>query len=137
MEKYTRAFYSSPRPGDGHSDDWVAKPYSIVSTVIGLFILILEIAIFLGYRQIETTRHNTLSTDKAIANLLTYLLLRNHPEFYANRREVFTHGFHGAVSKIDLAYLKDIIGNREVMLDAGKILGDERIIVHEEAGHGV
>jgi hypothetical protein len=53
----------SPHPGHGHPSDWIAKPYSTMFTGLGLFILIFGIAIFLGYRQFETTRHNALTID--------------------------------------------------------------------------
>ena len=67
-----------PHPGYGHPSDWIAKPYSIVFTAVGFFILIFGIAIFLGYRQFETTRHNALTADKTTASLLADLLLEHN-----------------------------------------------------------
>jgi len=67
-----------PHPNDEHPSDWITKPYSIVFTAIGLFILIFGIAIFQGYRQFETTRHNALTADKTTANLLADLILEHN-----------------------------------------------------------
>jgi PAS domain S-box-containing protein len=71
--------------------DWLSRPSSIAVTACGLFILIFGIAIFLGYRQFEAARHNTLIADKTTANLLADLI-REHEisvinllQSYANR----------------------------------------------------
>jgi PAS domain S-box-containing protein len=61
--------------GDGQPTDWVAKPYSIILAAVFLFILIFGIALFLGWRHFETTRHNALANDKTTANLLNDLIL--------------------------------------------------------------
>jgi hypothetical protein len=45
-------------PGDGHASNWIAKPYAVVFAAVGLFVLILGIALFLGWRQFETTKQN-------------------------------------------------------------------------------
>ena len=68
----------SQHPGEGHSSDWITRPYSIVLTGVVLFILIFGIAVFLGFRQIETTRHNALTADKTTANLLADLILEHN-----------------------------------------------------------
>jgi hypothetical protein len=40
METRNRFLYhDSPRPGHGHSSDWITKPYSIVFTAVVLFIM--------------------------------------------------------------------------------------------------
>ncbi|MDD5724356.1 MAG: cache domain-containing protein [Syntrophales bacterium] len=79
MARHKRSFYRAiPRPGDRHSGGWFAKPYSIVFTAVVLFLLILVIALFLGYRQFESTRHNALSADKTTANFLADLILAHN-----------------------------------------------------------
>ena len=79
MEMRNQSSYpDSPHPGGGHLSDWLAKPRAILFTVVGLFILIFGIAIFLGYRQFETTKHNALSADKTTANLLADLILEHN-----------------------------------------------------------
>jgi len=74
METHNRSSY----PDSPHPSDWISKPYSIVFTGVVLFILIFGIAFFLGYRQIETTRHNALTADKTTANLLADLILEHN-----------------------------------------------------------
>jgi PAS domain S-box-containing protein len=64
----------SPHHGHGHPGDWITKPYSIVYTAVVVFILIFGIAIFHGWRQFETIRHNALTADKTTANLLADLI---------------------------------------------------------------
>jgi len=41
------------------------------------------------------------------------------------------------VTGIGAEFLKGVTGERVILLDAGKILGDESIIIHEEEEHGV
>ena len=57
---------------------WIAKPHAILFTGVVLFILIFGIAIFQGYRQFETTRHNALTADKTTANLLAEVILEHN-----------------------------------------------------------
>ena len=79
MKMRNRSSYpDSPHPGHGHPGDWITKPYSIIFIGAVLFILILGIAIFLGWRQFETTRHNTLTADETTANLLADLILEHN-----------------------------------------------------------
>jgi hypothetical protein len=68
----------SPHHGHGNLIDWITKPYAIVFPGVVLFILIFGIAIFQGYRQFETTRHNALTADKTTANLLADLILEHN-----------------------------------------------------------
>ena len=72
------SYPDSPHPGYGHPSDWIVKPYSIVFTAVVFFILIFGIAIFLGWRQFETTRHNALTADKTTASLLADLMLEHN-----------------------------------------------------------
>ena len=122
METRDRSFYpDSPRPGDGKSSDWIAKPYSIVFTGIVLFIFIFGIAMLLSYRQFETTRHSALANDKTKANLLAELILEHNKaaigilQSYANRPL-----FIAAVKNKDLPgvdrHLSDLKKNTEVDL---------------------
>ena len=71
------SYPDSSHPGHGHQGDWITKPYSIVFTGVVLFILIFGIAIFQGWRQFETARHNALTADKTTANLLVDLILEH------------------------------------------------------------
>ena len=48
-----------------------------------------------------------------------------------------TQSWLRAVTGIGAEYLKGITRDRVIILDAGKILGDESIIIHEEEEHGV
>ena len=120
METCDRSSYpESPHPGHGHPIDWITKPYSIMSISIVLFILIFGIAIFLGYRQFETTKHNALTADKTTANLLAELILEHNKatieilQSYAHRS-----AFIDAVKKKDLTsanrYLSDLKKNANI-----------------------
>jgi len=115
------AYPDSPHPGHGHLSDWIAKPYSIVFTAIVLFILIFGIAIFLGWRQFETTRHNALTADKITANLLADFILEHNKatigilHSYSHRPLVIA-----AVKNKDLAgvhrHLSDLKKNADIDL---------------------
>jgi hypothetical protein len=71
METRDRSSYPDfPHPGYGHPSDRISKPYSIVFTAVIFFILIFGIAIFQGYRQFETTRHNAMMADRTTENRL-------------------------------------------------------------------
>jgi PAS domain S-box-containing protein len=120
METRDRCSYpDSPHSGYGHPSDWIAKPYSIMFTVVGLFILIFGIAIFLGWRQFETARHNALIADKTTTNLLADLILEHNKatmgilQSYAHRPLFIT-----AVKNKDLAgayrHLSDLKKNAEI-----------------------
>ncbi|MCX5823634.1 MAG: PAS domain S-box protein, partial [Deltaproteobacteria bacterium] len=120
METRDRSSYpDSPHPGYGHPNDWIDKHYSIMFTGIVLFILIFGIAIFLGYRQFETTRHNALTADKTTANLLADLILEHNKatirilQSYANRST-----FIDAVKNKDVTgvyrHLPDLKKNAEI-----------------------
>ncbi len=122
METSERSTYpDSPYPGRGHPRDRITRPYSIVFTAVVLFILIFGIAVFLGWRQFETTRHNALAADKTTANLLADLILQHNKatigilQSYANRPL-----FIDAVKKKDLAgadrHLSDLKKNAEIDL---------------------
>ncbi len=122
METRNRSSYpDSPHPGRGHPSDWIAKPYSIVFTAVGLFILIFGIAIFLGWRQFETTRHNALTADKTTANLLADLILE-HNKATIGILQSYAHRplFIDAVKNKDLAgayrHLSDLKKNAEIDL---------------------
>jgi PAS domain S-box-containing protein len=67
-----------PRPGRGHPADWITRPYSIVFTAVGLFIIIFGIAVFQCYRQFEAIRSNVLAADNTNANLLADLILEHN-----------------------------------------------------------
>jgi len=122
METLDGSTYAdSPRPGSSHPGDWIAKPYSIVLTGIVLFILILVMAIFLGYRHLETARHNALTADRTTVNLLANLIVEHNRatigilQSYA-RRPLFID----AVKKKDPAgahrHLSDLKRNAEIDL---------------------
>ena len=99
----------------------VAESYSIAIVAVVLFILIFGIAIFLSYRQFETTRQNALANDKTTANLLADLILEHNRatigilQSYAHRSR-----FIDAVKKKDLAevhrHLSDLKKNTEIDL---------------------
>jgi len=79
METNDRSTYpDSPYPGRGHPSDWIAKPSSIAFTGVILFILIFGIAVFLGWRQLETARRDLLAADKTTAKLLADLILEHN-----------------------------------------------------------
>ena len=111
----------SPHPGDDHPNHWTANPYSLVFTAVGLFILIFGIALFLGWRQFETTRHNALNADKMTATLLAELILEHHKatvgilQSYAHRSL-----FIDAVKNKDIEgvhrHLSDLKKNAEIDL---------------------
>ena len=122
MKMRDRSSYpDSPHPGHGHPSDWIAKPYSIVFTGVVLFILILGIAIFLGWRQFETTRHNALTADKTTANLLADLILE-HNKATIGILQSYAHRplFIDAVKNKDVAgvhrHLSDLKKNAEIDL---------------------
>jgi len=122
MPIYNQSLYlDSPHHGNGHLSDWIAKPYSIVSTAVISFILIFGFASFQIYRHFETARHSVLSADKTAANLLAELLLERNKatigilQSYANRPL-----FIDAVKNKDLAgvhrHLSDLKKNAEIDL---------------------
>lgn len=82
----------------------IVESYSIAIIAVVLFILIFGIAIFLSYRQVETTRENALANDKTTANLIADLILEHNRatigilQSYAHRYQ-----FIDAVKKKDLA----------------------------------
>jgi PAS domain S-box-containing protein len=122
METRARASYpDSPHPGHGHPSEWIAKPYSIVFTGVVFFILILGIAIFLGWRQFETTRHNALTADKTTANILADLILE-HKIATIGILQSYAHRplFIDAVKNKNLAgayrHLSDLKKNAEIDL---------------------
>jgi len=122
MKMRKQSFYpDSPHPGYGHPGDWIAKPYSIIFTGAVLFILIFGIAIFLGWRQFETTRHNALTADKTTANLLADLILE-HKKATIGILHSYAHRplFIVAVKNKDLAgvhrHLSDLKKNAEIDL---------------------
>ncbi|MFA6411636.1 MAG: PAS domain S-box protein [Syntrophales bacterium] len=106
---------------DGQPNDLMAKPYSIILTAVFLFILILGIALFLGWRHFETTRHNALANDKTTANFLADLILAQNKattgilQSYAHRPL-----FIDAVKNKDLAgvhrHLSDLKKNADIDL---------------------
>ncbi|MHB8091272.1 MAG: PAS domain S-box protein [Syntrophales bacterium] len=105
MKMRNRSSYpDSPHPGHGHPGDWIAKPYSIMFPGAVLFILIFGIAIFLGWRQFETTRRNALTADKTTANLLADLILE-HNKANIGILQSYAHRplFIAAVKNKDLA----------------------------------
>jgi PAS domain S-box-containing protein len=122
METRARSSYpDSLHPGHRHPSDWITKPYSIVFTAVVLFILIFGIAVFLGWRQFETTRYNALIADKTTANLLADLILERNKatigilQSYAHRPL-----FIDAAKKKNLAkayrHLSDLKKNAEIDL---------------------
>ncbi|MCX5832041.1 MAG: cache domain-containing protein, partial [Deltaproteobacteria bacterium] len=122
MKMRNRSSYpDSPHPGNGHPGDWLSKPYSIWFTAGVLFVLIFGIAIFLGWRQFETARHNALTADKTTANLLADLILEHNKatigiiQSYAHRPL-----FIAAVKNKDVAgvhrHLSDLKKNAEIDL---------------------
>jgi PAS domain S-box-containing protein len=122
METQDRSFDPNiPHPGDGRLSDWLASPYAVVFTAVGLFILIFAIAILLGYRQFEATRHNALTNDKTTANLLADLLLE-HNRATIGILQSYAHRplFIDAVKSKDLAgahrHLSDLKKNAEIDL---------------------
>jgi PAS domain S-box-containing protein len=122
MKTRPRSSYpDSPHPGHGHPSDWISKPYSILFTGVVLFILIFGIAIFLGWRQLETTRHNALTADKTTANLLADLILE-HNKATIGILQSYAHRplFIAAVKNKDLAgvhrHLSDLKKNAEIDL---------------------
>jgi two-component system, cell cycle sensor histidine kinase and response regulator CckA len=104
-----------------HPRDWVSRPCSLVFTGIFSFILIFGIAVFLAYRQIETTRHNSLTADATTANLLAKLIFEHNKattgilQSYALRP-----GFIKAVKNTDpeatYTFLSDLKKNSEIDL---------------------
>jgi PAS domain S-box-containing protein len=122
MKKRNRLSYpDSPHPGNGHPSDWLSKPYSIVFTAGVLFVLIFGIAIFQGWRQFETARHNALTADKTTANLLADLILE-HNKATIGILQSYAHRplFIDAVKNKDLAgayrHLSDLKKNAEIDL---------------------
>jgi PAS domain S-box-containing protein len=122
METHARSSYpDSPQPGYGHPSNWIAKPYSIVFTAVFFFILIFGIAIFLGYRQFETTRHNALTADKTTANLLADLILEHNKttigilQSYAYR-PLFVAAMKNKDIKGTYRHLADLKKNAEIDL---------------------
>ncbi len=122
MKMRNRSSYpDSPHPGHRHPGDWIAKPYSIVFTGVVFFILILGIAIFLSWRQFETTRHNALTADKTTANLLADLILE-HNKATIGILQSYAHRplFIAAVKNKDVAgahrHLSDLKKNAEIDL---------------------
>ena len=122
MEPHHRSFNSdSPHPRDDHSGDWIARPYSIAVAVIGLFILILGIATFLGRHQFETSRRDALANDRTTAVLLADLIQQHNKatigilQSYA-RRSLFIK----AVKNMNVAgvhrHLSDLKNNAEIDL---------------------
>jgi len=124
MDMETRALPPPPdihHPGGRHPSDWLAKPYAITFTAGGLFVLILGVALFLGWRQFETARHNALTNDRTTANLLADLILAKNRatlgilQSYA-RRPLFV----AAVQRKDVAganrHLADLQKNAEIDL---------------------
>lgn len=67
------AYPNGEQPGDG-----IARPYSLVLIMAGLFILIVGFTVFLSYRHFETTRQNALNADRTTANLLADLLMEHN-----------------------------------------------------------
>jgi len=120
-----------PRPGRAHPSDWVANPYSIALTSVVLFIIILGIATFIGFRQLETTKQNALTNDKTTANLLADLITE-HNKATIGILQSYAHRplFIAAVKKKDLAgvhrHLLDLKKNAEIDLtfvtDTGGVL---------------
>ncbi|MCX6690725.1 MAG: cache domain-containing protein, partial [Methanoregula sp.] len=92
-----------------------------VFTAIGLFILIFGIAVFLGWRQLETIRNDTLTNDKTTANLLADLITE-HNKATIGILQSYAHRplFIAAVKKKDLAgvhrHLFDLKKNAEIDL---------------------
>jgi PAS domain S-box-containing protein len=124
MDMETRKLPPPPdthHPGGRNPSDWLAKPYAIVLSAVGFFVLILGIALFLGWRQFETTRHNALTNDRTTANLLADLTQAKNRaiigilQSYA-RRPLFI----AAVQKKNLAgasrHLADLKKNAEIDL---------------------
>jgi PAS domain S-box-containing protein len=122
MEIRDRSSYpDSPHPGHRHPSDWITHPYSIVFTGVVLFILIFGIAVFLCWRQFETTRHNALTADKTTANLLADLILE-HNRATIGILQSYAHRplFIAAVKNKDLArayrHLSDLKKNAGIDL---------------------
>ncbi|MDD5168883.1 MAG: PAS domain S-box protein, partial [Syntrophales bacterium] len=122
METRNRSSHPDfPRPEGRRPNNWIAEPYFTVFTAVGLFIVIFGIAVFLGWRQFEASRHNSLTADKTTANLLADLMLSYNKatigilQSYAQRPM-----FIDAVERKDLAgvyrHLSDLKKNGEIDL---------------------
>jgi PAS domain S-box-containing protein len=127
----TRNQSSSPdnaHPNGGQPGDWIARPYSPVLITAGLFILIIGIAVFLGYRHYEVTRYNALGADRMTANLLADLLME-HNKATIGILQSYAHRplFVDAVKRQDRAgasrHLIDLKKNTEIDLT---LLADPR-----------
>jgi len=130
METRDRSSYpESPHPGHGHPSDWIAKPYSIMSIGIVLFILIFGIAIFLGYRQFETTRHNALTADKTTANLLAELILEHNKATI----EILQSYAHRSTF-IDAVKNKNLTSAYRYLSDLKKNANIDRIFITDKRG---
>ncbi len=92
--------------------DWLAKPKSIVISILVLFILIAGIVIFLVYRQYNNAGADLLSAGKTSATLIAGLI-QEHNNAVLEVLESYAH----RPSLIDAAKKKDIIeGRRQLAL---------------------
>ena len=109
--------------------NWLAKPKSIVVSILVLFILIASIVVFLVYPQYKNTVENMLATDKASATSIAAAIAKHNNEVL----QVLV-SYTQKQSFIDATKKRDVIESRRQLALLKNDTAFDRAIITDKSG---